>query len=52
MSIAIIEAAQGIQVAASEGGDLSWVPDKGSVSEHSLEGRCSLDCVRVKKVRD
>jgi len=34
MSNAIIEAAEEMQRAADDGGDLPWVPDRGSRSEH------------------
>jgi len=34
MSNAIIVAAEEVQIAAEEGGDLPWVPDRRSVSEH------------------
>lgn len=34
MSNAIIEAAEEVQRAADDGGDLPWVPNRGSQSEH------------------
>jgi len=34
MSNTIIEAAEEVQRAADDGGDLPWVPNRGSQSEH------------------